>query len=222
MSTVAVVPVKPLAGALGRLGRILEAGERQALQAAMLRDVLGACREAVEVTTTLVVTGDVAVGEIARAHGASVLADHDPPLGMNAAVETGLARAEKIGARAALVVTADLPCARGADLDAVRAALSGATGVVLSPSLDGTGTNAMLIAPPRALRPELGIGSLARHLAQAERLGLAVEVVPRPGLALDVDTPEDLARLCERPPISRAHEVCAQLGLGGRSAVGAR
>ncbi len=222
MSTVAVVPVKPLVGALGRLGRILEAAERRALQAAMLRDVLGACREAGEVATTIVVTGDGEAGEIARAHGATVLADHDPPLGMNAAVEIGLARAAELGARAALVVTADLPCARGADLDAVCTALSGPTGVVLSPSLDGTGTNAMLIAPPRALRPELGVGSLARHLSQADRLGLAVAMAPRPGLALDVDTPEDLARLCERPPLSRAHEVCAQLGLGGRAAVGAR
>lgn len=223
MSATAVVPVKPLAGALGRLGRILEPAERRALQAAMLRDVLGACRDARAVTSTVVVTSDPEAGEIARAHGAEMLLDHRPPRGMNAAVEIGLAHAEALGARAALVLTADLPSARGADLDAVTAGLSGPTGVVLSPSLDDTGTNAMLLAPPGVLRPELGIGSRARHLAQAARRGLVVATVRRPGLALDVDTPDDLARLCERGGTSHAQEVCAQLGLGGRiAAVGAR
>jgi 2-phospho-L-lactate guanylyltransferase len=223
VSVAAVIPVKPLTSALGRLGRILDAPERRALQAAMLEDVLGACREASALAAVLVVSSDPEAGEIARALGATVLSDHRPPQGMNAAVEIGLGGAEALGADAALVLTADLPLARGADLDTLRARLAGTTGVVLSPSLDGTGTNAMLLAPPRALRPELGIGSLARHLAQAERLGVGVEIVPRPGLALDVDTPEDLARLCEREGASRAHEVAARLGLGERvAAVGAR
>lgn len=222
MSIAAVVPVKPLSGALGRLGSVLDVTGRRALQAAMLRDVLGACRAAQSVTRTLVVTSDPEAAAIARECEAEVMSDHDPPLGMNAAVELGLERATTLGMQAALVLTADLPRARAADLEAVRRALPAPTGVALSPSLDGTGTNAMLLAPPGVLRPELGIGSLARHLAQAERLGIPVGVVRRAGLALDVDTPEDLAHLCEHPGASHADELCVRLDLDERIAVGVR
>lgn len=223
MSITAVVPVKPLGAALGRLGRALDAAERRALQQAMLRDVLEACDGARSLAQVLVVTADPEAMVIAREMGADVLDDHDPPAGMNAAVELGLARCTALGARAALVVTADLPCACPEDLDALVDGLPGTTGVALSPSLDGTGTNAMLLAPARALRPQLGIGSLSRHLAQAAERDLSVRVIHRPGLALDVDTPEDLALLCRGEGSSRARAVCVRLGLADRAAaVGAR
>jgi 2-phospho-L-lactate guanylyltransferase (CobY/MobA/RfbA family) len=38
-----------------------------------------------------------------------------------------------------------------------------------------------------------GEGSFARHFAEAEKLGLAIETVRSAGLALDIDTPKDLA-----------------------------
>ena len=44
-----------------------------------------------------------------------------------------------------------------------------------------------------------GAGSFGRHRAEAERLGLAVEVVERPDLAWDVDVPDDLGPV-SRPP----------------------
>ena len=73
---------------------------------------------------------------------------------MNAAVSRGLAAVAASGAEAALVLTADLPLARperhrrrpGAPRRPDQS-------VVLVPSADGTGTNAMLLRPPEALRP---------------------------------------------------------------------
>ena len=66
------------------------------------------------------------------------------------------------------MLTADLPLARPDDIDAIIAAPLGAgPSAVLVPSADGTGTNAMLLRPPAALRPRLGPDSLARHRAQA-------------------------------------------------------
>ena len=70
--TLAVIPVKPLAGALGRLGSVLAPAERAALQAAMLADVLGACRATPGLQGMLVVTGDPAATAIARGAGAAV------------------------------------------------------------------------------------------------------------------------------------------------------
>ncbi|MGD9697374.1 MAG: 2-phospho-L-lactate guanylyltransferase [Thermoleophilia bacterium] len=191
----AVIPVKPLPGALGRLAGRLDAPRRRLLQEAMLGDVLSACAAAEGLGEVIVVTADPDVAALVRAGGARVVRDHDPPRGMNAAVVVGLVAAADAGADAALVLTADLPLAGAADIEAVLRAAPGASSAVLVPSRDGTGTNAMLLTPPGALRPELGPHSLRRHLAQAARRGLTVRRLDVPGLALDIDTPQDLAAL---------------------------
>jgi 2-phospho-L-lactate guanylyltransferase (CobY/MobA/RfbA family) len=68
--------------------------------------------------------------------------------------------------------------------------------VVLTPSHDRDGTNAVLAAPPDALFPlSFGPGSFARHLAAAGMMGLACRVVELAGLGLDVDEPRDLQAL---------------------------
>lgn len=217
----AVLPVKPLRGALRRLTPALEASARQALQVAMLRDVLGACAGTTRLTGVVVVTSDPQAHLMARElAGARVVADHDPPRGMNAAVVRGLEEVGRLGADGALVLTADLPLATPEDLDAVIDAAGPAPGVVLAPSRDGTGTNAMLLRPPGALVPRLGADSLARHRARAERHGLPVVLCPRPRLGLDIDTPEDLATLLARGGESATVAACADLDVAAMLAAG--
>lgn len=195
----AVIPVKPLDAALGRLAAVLEAPERRHLQQTMLVAVLEACTSS-RVDEILVVTGDTAVASVAGSKGARVVSDYAPPRGMNPAVSHGCALAQDLGVDAALVLTADLPLARASDIDAVVAHARPEPSAVLTPSRDGTGTNAMLLCGPRVLAPALGIGSLARHEEQARRLGVRVMRCERPRLALDIDTPEDLATLWADAP----------------------
>jgi 2-phospho-L-lactate guanylyltransferase len=208
----AVIPVKPLRGALRRLTPALEAPVRRELQVAMLTDVLGACAGARGLAGVMVVTSDPQARALAEGiAGARVVPDHDPPRGMNAAVVRGLEAVAAAGAEGALVLTADLPLARPEDLDAVIGAAPGGPSATLVPSADGTGTNAMLLRPPGALTPRLGVDSLARHLAQAERRGLAVIRCERPALALDIDTPRDLAALTARGGGGATLAACARL-----------
>ena len=102
-------------------------------------------------------TSDPDVAALAReVAGAQVIPDHDPPRGMNGAVERGLGWVEARGADAALVLTADLPLARPEDVAAIMAAAQPAPSAVLVPSHDGTGTNAMLLRPPRRDRAAPG------------------------------------------------------------------
>lgn len=187
--------MKPLGNALRRLAAALDRATRRELQEAMLSDVLAACAGTAALAGVRVVTSDPRAAALAAAAGALHVPDHVPAEGMNAAVRLGLAAAARAEAEAALVLTADLPLASPEDLEAVIAAATPAPGVTLAPSRDGTGTNAMLIRPPEALVPELGPDSLARHLGQAAARGLAVCRLERPGLGLDIDTPEDLGRL---------------------------
>lgn len=207
---IAVVPVKPMAIALGRLADVLDPGERHALQGAMLRDVLVACEEARAVAATLVVTSDPAGEAVARAMGAGLVADHVPPRGMNEAVTRGLAGAERWGATSALVLTADLPLIHSADVDRIAGSPFDLP-VVLAPSRDGTGTNAMLLRPPSAIEPALGPDSLVRHIALAEERGLRWETVDLPSVALDIDTPDDLAALRAEGAGTCAGDVLASI-----------
>ena len=193
--TTVVVPVKPSGVALRRLAGMLDARTRRELQAAMLADVLGACASARGLVEVLVVTADAEAGARAVAQGARIIPDHDPPRGMNAAVEIGLAEAARSGAEAALVLTADLPLASAAEIEAALAAAGPPGSVLLVPSRDGTGTNAMLLRPPTAMRPTLGPDSRARHLARARGAGLVALTRELPGIALDIDTPADLLAL---------------------------
>lgn len=219
MTVQAVVPVKQLGRALGRLAAVLSPAERRDLQQAMLEDLLDACRACPVLAGIVVVTSDPAAAVLAEGYGARVLPDHAPPQGMNAAVAVGCADAAGRG-HAALVLTADLPLAVPADLAAIVAAAPAAPGVVLVPSQAGTGTNALLIDPATAMPTRLGPDSRAHHRREAAAAGLALVEVALPRLARDIDTPADLAALIATDHACRSTTVCARHGLAGRLTAG--
>lgn len=203
-----VVPAKPLAQALGRLAGVLRADQRRALQAAMLRDVLAAAREFSD--RVVVVSADRSVSEIARQLDVRVAPDHDPPNGINAAVERGV---EAIADEAVMVVMGDLPAATADDLRQVALAGTGVRGITCAISHDGTGTNAMLLRPAQVIRPAFGPGSLAHHLARARIAGCEATVITAPGLMLDIDTPDDLRVLAAAPGTSATGSLVATFDL---------
>ena len=67
--------------------------------------------------------------------------------------------------------------------------------MVVVPDRHGDGTNVLLVPTGAGFEFAYGPGSFAAHLAEAERLGLPVEVVHDDDLAWDIDTPEDLTVL---------------------------
>ena len=82
------------------------------------------------------------------------------------------------------------------DLDALLDS-AGATprAVVIGSSHDGRGTNALLLRPPDVIAPAFGPPSVGRHVQLGLAAGAHTVIRPRLGLALDVDTPDDLAAL---------------------------
>jgi len=197
MSTcrVAVIPAKALAGSKMRLAGVLDDGARRALVLAMLRDVLAACREGGRFAEVVVVAGD---DEVARAaEDAHVLAVGEPAgASLNDAIAHGLRYARTLGAEEALVLPADIPQLTASDIDDLLDAASGeqAETVALVRARDG-GTNALFLRPPGVIDPAFGPESADAHLAAARARGVAATAVPRPGLAFDVDTPDDLHAL---------------------------
>jgi len=220
VTAAAVIPVKPIDRALGRLASVLSPGERRDLQSAMLLDLLDACRQSTAVAATFVVTADAAAAELSRAGGARVLWDHVPPRGMNPAIAIGQAEVEDRLIDAALILTADLPLVQSHDLDAIVAALRPGRGAVLVPSRHGTGTNALAIAPPFGIATRLGANSRALHEYALLNAGIELRQLEIPSLALDVDTPDDLLALVRCEHDGRAGLCCVGWGLADRLGAG--
>jgi 2-phospho-L-lactate guanylyltransferase len=99
-----------------------------------------------------------------------------------------------------LLVPGDCPAL---DPDEVGALLAHRAPVVIVPDRHGTGTNALLLAPPDVMVPAFGEGSFGRHVALARAAGVDPDMVDVPSLGLDVDTPDDLAALRRSPGIGR-------------------
>jgi 2-phospho-L-lactate guanylyltransferase len=194
-STVAIVPLKALAGAKARLAPELDGAARRELVAWMLQRVVAACLATGEIGDVLAVVGDAEGAALAQAAGATVLREDAP--GLRRAL--ALADAHLAGHGSTLVVAADLPLVQPEDLAAVLAAAPSGPCVVVAPTADG-GTGALLRRPPGIIAPAYGPGSADAHLSLARAAGIAAVRVDVPRLSLDVDTPSQLAALADRFP----------------------
>src|SRR5690606_9723207 len=109
-----------------------------------------------------------------------------PGLGLDGAVQAGVASAAAAGAHRIVVSHADLPLATGARH------VVGHRGGALVPDPHSAGTNVITVPAHSGFRFAYGPGAFARHRAEATRLGLPVEVQADLELGWDVDVPSDL------------------------------
>jgi len=191
MTTIAILPIKTFDAAKQRLAEELDPSPRRALVEAMFSDVLVALRRAKLVYQMLVVSKDHGAQRIAGGYGAMVADDEDD--GHNAAAARGIARALELGMDRALLIPGDCPVLDPTEIDDLIARSVQSPSVLIVPDRHGTGTNALLLTPPDAMAPSFGPGSHDRHTRNAAAAGVTAETVKVPSLALDIDTPEDLA-----------------------------
>jgi 2-phospho-L-lactate guanylyltransferase len=189
----AILPFKGFDQAKQRLRDALGAQPRRALVEAMFADVLIALRRTTALGGILVVSADTVAQQIAQGYGAEVIGDDQR--GHNQAAAGGIAHARQLGIERVLLVPGDCPLLDPVELNALISAPTPARSVTIVPDRHGSGTNALLISPPGVFGPAFGPGSRARHEQKAHAAGLDVRTVEIPSLALDIDTPEDLAEI---------------------------
>jgi 2-phospho-L-lactate guanylyltransferase len=185
--------VKRFAAAKQRLLGGMDDERRQALVAAMLEDTLEAIGEARSIERTILVSGDPRAQEIAAAAGVEMVPDPADE-GHVVAALAGIARAEVEGAGCVVLLPGDCPLLDPKELDSLLTGVP-TSYVAIVPDRHGTGTNALVLTPPGAIRPAFGEGSRARHVAAAREAGIPHAVEELPSLALDLDTPADLVAL---------------------------
>lgn len=217
---VALVPVKPFAEAKQRLAACLSPARRAALARVMLGDVLESLAAVPGLAGVVVVTADPAAAALARDHGARVLDEEQPVAGLNAAVSGAATHLARQGYAGLLVLPSDIPGVNSAEIAALIAAHPPGRAVSLVPAHDGQGTNALIITPPEGLAFAYGEGSFAVHGERAAQAGLRVRRHPAasfPGIAEDIDTPADLARLASRASGRRVAAVLAAASVPPRA-----
>jgi 2-phospho-L-lactate guanylyltransferase len=203
---ICAVPVKDLVAAKQRLVAALAPAARAALARAMLRDVVGAL-VAARLGAVWLVTRDREAAAVARELGVEVLPEAENR-GHTAAVALAQAEASRRGVQVFLTVPGDVPCVTPGEIVALAgAAAPGAP--AFAPSRSGLGTNGVALAPPDAMPLTFGEPSFANHLATARRRGLVPRVLTLPGLALDVDAPEDLEALLAEGPATESGRLLA-------------
>jgi 2-phospho-L-lactate guanylyltransferase len=188
-----IVPVKNLANAKQRLSAALDPQARLDLAHAMCTDVLETLVSWTRRPTVMIVTSDPFASDLGERFGFEIAADEMNP-GETGAIEMATALCRERGVDYTLVIPADIPLIETSELDQILTHAP-PSGAVLVPDSAGRGTNAALRAPCDLFPLRFGNDSFLPHREAARATGFPCIVLELPGIALDVDRPEDLYML---------------------------
>src|SRR2546428_345592 len=191
-----LLPVKDLNNAKKRLMGVLTPEERFGLAEAMLKDTFRAVRDVKRAEKIFVVTNYKPAMSLAEESGWEILQE-EQQISESDSVDAASRVCELRGVTGLLRVPLDVPLVQANDIDDLLAVECEEPALVIVPSRDGTGTNAMLRTPPTLFPSHFGNGSFAKHLAEAGRAGARIVVRRNSRLEMDVDDAADLRALLE-------------------------
>jgi 2-phospho-L-lactate guanylyltransferase len=189
-----LLPVKDLKNAKKRLMGVLTPEERFGLAEAMLADTVRAVQGVRRADKVFVITNYEPVISLAEENGWEVLRE-EQQISESDSVDAASGICEKRGFKALLRVPLDVPLVQASDIDDLLAVECEEPALVIVPSHDGLGTNAILRMPPALFPSHFGMGSFAKHVGEAERIGARVIFRRSLRLEMDVDDEADLRLL---------------------------
>ena len=197
-----LVPIKNTSGAKQRLASILDQDSRTRLAQAMLHDVLSALHDWKDRPSVGIVTSDAYAIQLASEYQFEIIPDPENP-GETGAIEMATQVCVERGEDSTLVIPADIPLIQAWELEQIYKQ-SPAEGTVLVPAGDGRGTNAAFRRPANLFPLRFGNDSFKPHHAAAQATGQPCVILRLPGIAVDIDNPEDLNQLPGLPGNTRA------------------
>lgn len=209
-----LVPIKNTSGAKQRLASVLDQPSRTELAQAMLYDVLTALHAWQGRPAVGIVTSDRYATNLALQYSFEVIPDPENP-GETGAIEMATRVCTERRQESTLVIPADIPLIQAWELEEIFRQAP-AEGTVFVPAGDGRGTNAVLRRPADLFPLRFGNDSFRPHLAAAQATGKPCVVLNSPGIAVDVDDPEDLQKLMELPGDTRAQQLAREYVRMGR------
>jgi 2-phospho-L-lactate/phosphoenolpyruvate guanylyltransferase len=192
-----LLPIKDLRQAKQRLAPLLNPAERFALAQAMLADTIRAVRGVRRADKIFVVTNYIPAMQAAEENGWELLRE-EQQISESFSVDAASRHCAELGVTSLLRLPLDVPLVQASDIDELLAVECAAPALVIVPSRDGTGTNAILRTPPALFPSHFGNGSFAKHCGEAERAGAQIVVRRNARLEMDVDDEADLRALARQ------------------------
>jgi 2-phospho-L-lactate guanylyltransferase len=191
---VLLLPIKDLRQAKQRLAPLLNPQERFGLAQAMLADTIRAVRGVQRAERIFVVTNYLPAIKAAEENGWELLRE-ERQISESVSVDAASRHCAERGVTALLRLPLDVPLVQATDIDELLAVACAAPALVIVPSRDGTGTNAILRTPPTLFPSHFGNGSFAKHCGEAQRAGAQISIRRNARLEMDVDDEADLRTL---------------------------
>jgi 2-phospho-L-lactate guanylyltransferase len=160
----------------------------------MLANTLKALSGTPEVDHILVVSRDSGALALARDFGAKTVQE-DGSSDLNTALRRATVVAQMYAAQSILVLPDDLPLIDPPTIQEMIHLAKKPPVMVIAPDRRHESTNGLLISPPGLIEYHFGMGSFQRHIEEAQRYNIRVEICDLPNLNLDLDLPEDLELL---------------------------
>ena len=189
-----LLPIKDLNNAKKRLMGVLTPKERFGLAEAMLKDTIRAVQGVRRAEKIFVITNYEPVIGVAAENGWEILRE-ERQNSESDSVDAASRLCELRGVTGLLRIPLDVPLVKANDIDDLLTIECEEPALVIVPSRDGLGTNAILRMPPALFPSHFGVGSFAKHVGEAERIGARVIFSRSARLEMDVDDEADLRAL---------------------------
>lgn len=207
-----LVPVKRFSEANERLCATLSARQRKNLARVMLGDVLSSISLCKGADKAVLVTAEEEAMQMGRGFGMEIIPEKTQR-SESSSVSFAMKKCSEMGAESVLVVPGDIPLAQGWEFDTVMKKDNGKSRVIIVPSRDGKGTNALMMRPPNLMSPSFGENSFSRHKKIVSEMGIDFVCLTLDGIGLDIDEPEDLEIFMAKGEKTQTHKYLCGLGI---------
>jgi len=187
----AIIPIKPLRRGKSRLANYLSAEEREILNQNLLLRTVSCLEKIPEIDQIAVISHDPTALSVSRELGVRTIQENRNT-NINNALRKATKAAKAFSATKLLIIPADLPKLIPEDIEGFLARSKGEREIIISPDRRMCGTNALFINPIGILDYDFGLWSFMKHVEQAERKKIRVEIYNNERIAFDLDLPEDL------------------------------
>jgi len=190
----AIIPIKPLRRGKSRLAGSMTAEEREFLNQKLLIRTIQCLQNISQIDQIAVISHDPSALHVSRQMGVRTIQET-----RNTEINNALRKATQAimasNASKVLIIPADLPLILPEDVSNFLSKSKLEEEIIISPDNKMCGTNALFINPIGVLDYEFGLWSFRKHIEQAQRKKIHVEIYNNERIAFDLDLPEDLEYL---------------------------